>query len=236
MRAMHTLAMICRPAGDASGPMPVKILGVVAALYVALAAFPAFAQEGAPPAGGDIPQAGGGPGPGPGDSAMKSGAAAPDAAATTRGDIEPVTPVRGPTGLQRRANLKALIANSSAKPAGPLAGNTRVSPSLTRPGVAAGTARNSIGVAMPEARSPGRDGTGIAAQARVAGVGVASGSVGSATSQMRHMPVPTNAGAALHGAGVNGTTMGRVVSGPASVGGPARVRTGINGTSMRSRL
>jgi hypothetical protein len=41
--------------------------------------------------------------------------------------------------------------------------------------------------------------------------------------------------AALHGGGVNGTTNGRMAFGPASVGGPAGDRSGIIGTSVRTK-
>jgi hypothetical protein len=224
------------PSGHAPGRMPAKRLGAIVALWAALAACPAPAQEGAanganaPAASADVPQAGGSPG----DSPAKGAAAAPDKAATSnRGDVEPVTPMHGAASLQRRANMKALIANALPKHPGAPAGTTRVGPLPARPVVEAAAVRNAIGVQMPGAKSPGHDGAGVATQPRVTGIGTTLGSAGSAT---RPMPVPTNAGAALRGVGVNGTAMGRVASGPALVGGPARDRSGINGTVMRPRF
>jgi hypothetical protein len=238
------------PSGHAPGRMPAKRLlpakrlgakglGAIVALWAALAACPALAQEAnapsAPAAGADSPQAGGGPG----DSVVKGAAAAPDGAATTNSrDIEPVTPMRGAAGLQRRANLKGLIANAPPRPAGAPAGYTRVGPLPAYPAAQAATARNAIGVPIPGAKPPGHDSAGIASQARAAGIGTAGigtapGSAGSVTHQMQ---VPANAGAALRGAGVNGTAMGHVASGPAPIGGPARDRSGINGTLMRRKF
>jgi hypothetical protein len=226
MTSISILPMIRTPHGHEPG-LPVKMLGAIVALWAALAACPAPAQDAGPAAapagGGDAPQAAGSPG----DGAVKGAAAAPDGA-VNRSDIDPVTPMHGAAGLQRRAYLKALIANAPARPAG-APGHTRAGALLAHPAVEAAAPRNAIGIAMPVARSPGRDSAGVATEARV----TAPGSAGSATHQMS---VPTNAGAALHGAGVNGTAMGRVVSGPASVGGPAGNRSGINGTVMRPRF
>jgi hypothetical protein len=149
-------------------------------------------------------------------------------------DIDPVTPQHGPAGLQRRANLKALTADAPRQAAGVPAANTRVAPLPMRSGTAAAVPRDAIGIAMPGVRSPGHDVAGIMTQAgsRLSGPGAAAGNVGSAT---RQMPVPTSAAPALNGAGLNGTTMGRMASGPASIGGPVKNRSGINGTLMRSK-
>jgi hypothetical protein len=192
-----------------------------AALWGALASYPALAQDGAPAAGGDAPQTG--------DGAATKGAA-PDGTAATSRDIEPFTPQRGSAGLWRRANLKALIANPPNKAAGLPPANVRISPSPMRPGMEMAPQRNAIGAATPSLQLPGHGIAGVATPAgnRPSGIGTPLASI---TGVTRQTPVP-NAGQTLRGAAINGTTMGHVASGPGSVGGPVKDRSGINGTLM----
>jgi hypothetical protein len=207
--------------------MLVKLLGIIMALCAALVALPAPAQEGAPAAGADVPQAGGGSGDG---AAMKG--PAPDGTVLANRDIEPFTPQRGSAGLSRRANLKTLIANAP-KAAGSPPANARIAPPM-RPGIDAAAPRNAIGVAMPGERPSGHDTAGVTTQAgrRLTGIGTPAGNVGRA---MHHVPVPINVSPALYGAAINGTTMGHIASRPGSIGGPAKDRSGINGTLMRPK-
>jgi hypothetical protein len=191
---------------------------MIVALTATLAICPALAQEGAPAAGADVPQAGGGPSDGP---AMKG----PDGAALTNRDLELAAPLRGSKSLWRRANVKTLIANSPGNTAGPPAANARTGLPPVHPGTGVSTPRNAIGMSLTAVRPPGHDGGAVVpnqAGTRLTGVGTAPGSAGGVTHQAS---APANTGAAI-----NGTTMGRLVSG--SIGGPSRDRTGINGTLM----
>jgi hypothetical protein len=206
-------------------PLRRKILrAALAALCAVLAAYPALAQEGAPAAGGDAPQAAAGaPAKGP----------APAGGAAIR-DVEPFTPQREAAGLQRRANMKALIANARAHAAGALASlpaaNMRTAPPPVFSGGGGATPRSAIGVPLPAAPLPGHPVAGIPAAAggRPAGTGTPPPGVAGAT---HYVPLP-NAGPPPRGAVINGAMMGRTSSGPGYVGGPAKDRSGINGTLM----
>jgi hypothetical protein len=59
--------------------------------------------------------------------------------------------------------------------------------------------------------------------------------VGGADGAAHSMLAPKNAGIALRGTGINGTTMGRMATGPGLIGGPARDYSGINGTLIRPK-
>jgi hypothetical protein len=198
----------------------------IATLCAVLAASHAFAQEGAAAAAADAPSAGGKPGDG---ATLKGGS---EGAAATNRDIDLVAPRRGIAGLWRRANVKTLIANASSTAPGLAAANTRISPPPLRPGIGVSASRNAIGVALPGARPMGHDFAGVTAGTRLSGTGTAAGNVGTQTTQIR---TPANAGPALHGAAINGTTMSRMATGPSSIGGPARDHAGINGTLMRPK-
>jgi hypothetical protein len=124
-----------------------------------------------------------------GSVAAREGAGA---AGAVRGTWQ-AAPVYGSAGLQRRANVKALIANA------PTAG----------PAIAAAPPRNAIGAALPAMTAPVR----IAVP--------------------RPLTAPAGAATVRRGAALNGTAMGRVIAGPAPIGGPARNYSGINGTLMR---
>lgn len=194
---------------------------VIVALSAALAACPAPAQEAAAAAGADA-------GGGPVDGAAMKGA---DGAALTNGNLELAAPIRGSKSLWRRANVKTLIANAPGNAAGLPATNAGVGSPPVRPGTGVSTPRNAIGISLTGVRVPGHDGAGATNQAgaRLTGIGAAPGNAGSVT---RQASVPANAGLA-RGAAINGTTMGRLVSG--SIGGPARDHSGINGTLMRPK-
>jgi hypothetical protein len=212
---------------ERTGLLRARLLGTaMATLCAVLAACPAaLAQEGAPAGGGDAPQTGDGP------PAKGTG---PDGSGTANRDVEPFTPQRGSAGLQRRANLKALIATSRTNAGGASASmpgsNVRTSSTPALPGVGATmTQRNAIGVALPGA-APGRGIAGIPTPAgsKPAGIGTPSSNVIGA---IHHASLP-NAGLPSRGAVVNGTTMGRGSSGPGYIGGPAKDHSGINGTLM----
>jgi hypothetical protein len=221
MKSTHVLSVTCRP------DLRVRLLSTtIVALCAVFVVCPVLAQDAAT-AGGDVAPAGG-----PGDgSAMKGPAGGAEAPAVANHGIDPVTPQRGSAGLQRRANLKALISSAPHQAAGLPAANTRVAPLLMSRGIGGATPRNPIGAAMPGARPADRDvaRTMTEAGTRLTGLG-ATGRVGTTTHQI---PVPTNVGPAMHGVGINGTTMGHMASGPASIEGPAKDRSGINGTLMR---
>jgi hypothetical protein len=194
------------------GPFRTMILGAIALC----AAHAALAQEGAPAGGGDAPQAGDGV-----------------AAKGMTPDVEPFTPQRGLTGLQRRANVKALIANARSGTAGLPSANLHVVSPTLRPAMEAAPPRNAIGIAMPGVQLQGR-GVTAPAGTRSSGIGAPAGHVVGMTRQAPLPPFPI-AGQTLHGAGINGTVMGRAALNSGSVGGPAKDRSGINGTLMPSK-
>lgn len=208
------------------GPTPTNILAaVIVTLCAVFAANPAPAQEGQP-APGDVPQAAGGAGDG--SKAPLAAAAAPPAR-----DIELVPVERGAPGLWRRANVKTLIAKAASKPASlPPTNIPRDIPLLSvRPATDAATPRNAIGAVMPP-RPPGLGHGGNTAPPP--GTRPISGSAAGVT--MHPTSVPANAGQALHSAAVNGTTIGgRTASGSGAIGGPAKDRSGINGTLLKRR-
>jgi hypothetical protein len=76
----------------------------------------------------------------------------------------------------------------------------------------------------------------VAAPGLAQGVGAAAGGVGGVAAPHRPaIPLNTVTSPAAHTAGINGTTMGRVISSPNYIGGPAKDRSGINGTAVRPR-
>ncbi|SRR5579871_5546883 len=220
MKWIHTRSATGR------SPSRVPLRTMVLALCAVFALCPALAQEDAAAAGGDTSRAGGGQS----DSAAAKGAAgAADGAAMTNHGIDPVTPQGGLSGLQRRANVKALASGAPRQAAGPPAAHALTAPLPVHPGTDA--PRNAIGSAMPGTGLPGRDvASTTQAGIRPTGFGSAAGNLGIET---RRIPVPTGAPPVLHGTGINGTTMGRMSSGPPSIGGPAKDRSGINGTLIR---
>jgi hypothetical protein len=149
--------------------------------------------------------------------------------------INLVTPDGGYAGLLRRANRKALIANNAAKrPVNPLAGTANLP--LTHPGREGPIARNAVGLVLPGSGAAGA-GPHVPAPPPHAGPS-GTGPIGTVVVGGAHPPpTPPNAGvsATLHTAGINGTTMGHIASGPGIIGGPAKDRSGINGTTVRPK-
>ncbi|MBO0751440.1 MAG: hypothetical protein J2P53_04990 [Bradyrhizobiaceae bacterium] len=190
-----------------------RSIATVLALYAVLAANPAPAQEGPPsPDGGDFTRAGGTAG---------DGTKAPVAEAPPPvHDVESVPPRHGAATLWRRANVKALVANAANKANLPALNTPHVAPLPVRAGGAI-TPRNAIGAVIPPS---GQRGTNVGSAAANGGT------------TMHQMPAPANAGQALHGAAINGSTMGgRTASRAGSIGGPAKDRSGVDGTSFRQR-
>jgi len=172
---------------------------MLAALCAVLTVHAAPAQEGAPAGGGGAPQTSDGP-----------------AAALTSRDIEPFTPQRAPAGLQRRANLKTLIANALGRTAGAPPGAVRTAPLPVR---SAALQRNAIGVTMTGVHLPGHGMTSVTLPAG---------------NRLANMGTPNPSGA-LRGGGINGATMKHMSAGPGLIGGPAKNLSGINGTLMPSK-
>jgi len=144
--------------------------------------------------------------------------------------INLVTPDNGYAGLLRRANRKALIANNAAKrPVSPLAGTASLP--FTHPGP---IARNAVGLVLPGTGAGGADQHAPPPHAGPSG----TGPIGTAVVGAGHPPpTPPNAGVSptLHTAGINGTTMGHLASGPGVIGGPTKDRSSINGTAVRPK-
>jgi len=108
-----------------------------------------------------------------------------------------------------------------------------------------GAVRNAIGVVVPSGRQ-GAGGTGPGTTVRAGisanvpdpgaiGVSTAASKVDSVDLHRPVIPLNTVTGPAAHTEGINGTTMGRVISSPNYIGGPAKDRSGINGTAMRPK-
>jgi hypothetical protein len=159
--------------------------------------------------------------------------------------VEPERLEGGLASLQRRANRKSLIAATAPNmPAAPSAHIGAIAP-FKLPGAEGGPARNAIGVVVPGGGQgfghavPGFVApTGIGVRglgSGAAGVGTAAGNVGGA--DVRRSAIPANAvtSPVAHTSGINGTTMGHIASGPGSIGGPAKDRSGIDGTAVRPR-
>jgi len=197
----------------------------------------------APPHGGP-----GKPGNEPGADASRKGVNAPTGkpgatpgikgVASDHG-IDLIMPSDGYAGLRRRAIRKALIANAPKKPAGMLA-NTGANPQFTRSGADSHILHDAIGVVVPGGNNVGGTAAGHHAAGFTAGtgaIGTAGAVAGGVGMDIRRpaMPLNTVAGPIVHAAGINGTTMGHIASGPGSIGGPAKDRAGINGTTLRSK-
>jgi len=143
-----------------------------------------------------------------------------------RGGIDLVTPDNGYTNLRRRAQrgaLGAIAAKKRATPGSIAAVNPYTHPI---PGAGTGLSRNALG--MPIATGPAGEGHHGPGFMRPATTGI--GGTGAAT----HPPTfHVNAPPPIHIIGINGTTMGHV--GPGTIGGPANIHTGVNGTTLRRK-
>jgi hypothetical protein len=159
----------------------------------------------------------------------------PDAGANT--DLGPIS-LGGFTGLQRRANRNALIANVpkiSGRPrasigiSAPFKFSGETGRSLVAPGVSSSTlAPSNLGRNAADLRTPAA--TGVNSVGSVAAVTGAS-----AAWRRPSLPSSAVAGTPSHAAVINGTTVSHIASGPGYLGGPAKDRSGINGTAIRPR-
>jgi hypothetical protein len=238
----------------------VKILAIIAALCALLATGLGYAQEDASRAGRDVPQANGGADNGaaskehviPGSSdGSRSGATSRRAgdgregAVVTNSWTDPVRVEGGAAGLQRRAKLKALIANLPRMATGSRPSTTHIVPPLVRPGAEAGATHNAIGIALPgssqglgHAAPPSTAAAAVGAHSlgsSVVGVGTPVGTISSTDAHRAAIPSNQVTSLLAHTSGINGTTIGHIASGPSYIGGPAKDRSGINGTAMRPR-
>jgi hypothetical protein len=69
----------------------------------------------------------------------------------------------------------------------------------------------------------------------VVGAGTATGNVDGPVARRTAIPLNAVTGPIAHPSGINGAMMGHIASGPGYIGGPAKDRSGINGTAMRPR-
>jgi len=159
----------------------------------------------------------------------------------------------GYASLRRRAMRSTLIANAPKKiPTSVPSGNTVVHSPTSSPGE---IARNAIGVTAPGSgiRNPaivhptsgiavkGSAANGAVANANSANANLANGmvaktSIGGNAGEIRHEnPHPVPAAGAIHSTGLSGSAMGHPAGNAATLGGPARIVTGIGGGSMRPK-
>src|SRR5215472_7055511 len=75
--------------------------------------------------------------------------------------------------------------------------------------------------AAPKAGASGAGASGVAASS------VRGGDLHRPSVQLNTVPT--------YGTGLNGSTMGRITTGPGYIGGPAKDRSGINGTAIRPK-
>jgi hypothetical protein len=174
-------------------------------------------RSGAPPSSANAK--GGNTGPNPG---AKSGGV------VGHGGIDLVTPDNGYTNLRRRAQRKALVAIAAKKHATPGSIATNNPNFHPAPGTVTGIgqSRNAIGMPMTTGvAGVGHHGPGFMhpGTTGVAGIGAPL-----------HPPTfHVNVPPPIHITGINGTTMGHV--GPGTIGGPANIHTGVNGTTLRRK-
>jgi hypothetical protein len=177
-------------------------------------------------------------------SAGAPGTMAPRADAGANTDLGPIR-LEGFTGPQRRANRNAVIANAPKILGRPPAAIGITAP-LMFPGVNGGTAHNPASVVVPSASSSplgtpslGRNAPDLRTSAAMGAntVGSVATTITGAGGAWRHPSVPSGAstGAPSHGAVISGTTVSHIASGPGNLGGPAKDRSGINGTAIRPK-
>jgi hypothetical protein len=173
--------------------------------------------------------------------ASRAGAPPTSAPGQVRPSVDDLGPIRleGFTGLQRRANRNALIANAPKTLGRPPAA-IGVSAPFTFSG---GTARSAAGVpgASGSAFGPlsvGRAAPGLKTSATGASTvgSVATTATGAGAAWPRPgLPASAVTGAPPHAAVISGTTVSHIASGPGYLGGPAKDRSGINGTAIRPK-
>jgi hypothetical protein len=157
--------------------------------------------------------------------------------------IDLARPDDGYASLRRRAMRSTLIANAPKKiPTTVPPGNIVLHGPTSSPGE---MARNAIGVTAPGsgirnltvAHPPsGIAVNGSVANGNVANAMVAKTSIGGNAGEIRHENLhPVPAGGAIHSTGLSGSAMGHPAVNAATLGGPARIVTGIGGGSMRPK-
>jgi hypothetical protein len=165
-----------------------------------------------------------------------------DAGANT--DLGPIR-LEGFTGLQRRANRNALITNAPKVPGRPPAA-IGISAPFMFSGATGKTAHNSAGVVVPGASSSALGTSGLGRNAAdlrtsappgVNAIGSVATAATGAGAALHHPSLPSSAvtGAPSHAAVISGTTVSHIASGPGYLGGPAKDRSGINGTAIRPK-
>jgi hypothetical protein len=173
----------------------------------------------------------------------RAGAAPAGSPGLIRPGMDDLGPIRleGFTGLQRRANRNALIANAPKTLARPPAA-IGISAPLTFPGANGGMGRStasvpgtsgsafgplSLGRNAPDLKTSAAIGANVVGPAAATGAGAA----------WRRPSLPSSAvtGAPSHAAVISGTTVSHIASGPGYLGGPAKDRSGINGTAIRPK-
>ncbi len=147
--------------------------------------------------------------------------------------IDLVRPDDGYASLRRRAIRKSLIANSAKKTIIPYT-NPAARPQGSSLAAVSDPVRNAVGVAsangvnFPQSDKGHRPTTFPAHGNAGTPVADAHASTTLHANPAGHVPGP--------GTGINGSNYGRLASGPGIVGGPAKIRTGVNGTSIRPRF
>jgi hypothetical protein len=175
----------------------------------------------------------------------RAGAAPASSPGLVRPGMDDLGPIRleGFTGLQRRANRNALIANAPKTLGRPPAA-IGISAPLTFSGANGGMGRSiaSVPGASVSAFGPlslGRNAPDLKPSAAIGANAVApAATTATGAGAAWHRPgLPSSAvtGAPSHAAVISGTTVSHIASGPGYLGGPAKDRSGINGTAIRPK-
>jgi hypothetical protein len=145
--------------------------------------------------------------------------------------IDLVRPDDGYAGLRRRATRSSLIAAGQKKKlqlVPPIAVTSHHAPPA---GIPAETLRNSAGVALPVSTGVGKSDAIHSVPGVPVNTSLAKNSVGMSLGEIHRPEIHlTAAGTMAPVTGINGTTMGH--GGAGGVGGPAKDRTGINGSAF----
>jgi hypothetical protein len=176
---------------------------------------------------------------GPGLEARAAPASAPGLTRPGGDDLGPIR-LEGFTGPQRRANRNALIANAPKTPGRPPAA-IGISAPFMFSGANGGTGRSAASAPAAGAygtlswrRNAPDLKTSAATGANTVGSLAAATGAGAAWHRPR-LPSSTATGAPPHAAVISGTTVSHIASGPGYLGGPAKDRSGINGTAIRPK-
>jgi hypothetical protein len=172
------------------------------------------------------------------------GVTAPRADVGTNTDLGPIR-LDGFAGPQRRANRNGLIANApkilGRPPAaiginapfmfsGAHGGTAHNAPSVVEPGASSSAlGAPSLGRNAPDLRTSAATGVNTA--------GSVATTLNGAGAAWRRPSLPSSAvaGPPSHAAVISGTTVTHIASGPGYLGGPAKDRSGINGTAIRPK-